>query len=61
MSFQRKTKMSKCYYCGEMMKDENLKSHCKNVHNAAKHVSLFSFIQIQTFNFDRKVWTKAGY
>ena len=39
MSFQSKTKMSKCYYCGEMMRDENLKSHCKNIHNAAKHVA----------------------
>ena len=31
--------MSKCYYCGEMMRDENLKSHCKNIHNAAKRVA----------------------
>ena len=39
MSFQSKTKMSKCYYCGEVMKDENLKSHCKNTHGAAKRVA----------------------
>ena len=31
--------MSKCYYCNEVMKDENLKAHCRNVHNAAKRIA----------------------
>ena len=30
--------MSKCYYCKEEMKDENLAKHCKLKHNAAKRV-----------------------
>ena len=36
MSFTSKLKMSQCYYCGEVMKDENLKKHCKLKHNVAK-------------------------
>ena len=39
MSFQSKTKLSKCYYCGEIVKDEYLKFHCKNIHSAAKRVA----------------------
>ena len=39
MSFLSKTKMSKCYYCGEVMRDENLKTHCKKAHKAAKRVA----------------------
>ena len=31
--------MAKCYYCNEVMKDENLKAHCKNVHNAFKRIA----------------------
>jgi hypothetical protein len=31
--------MSKYYYCGEVMKDEHLKSLCKNIHGAAKCVA----------------------
>ena len=36
MSFPNKTRMAKCYYCNEEMKDENLKAHCKKKHGAAK-------------------------
>ena len=39
MSFLSKTKMSKCYYCSENMRDENLKAHCLSKHNAAKRVA----------------------
>lgn len=39
MSFLSKTKMSKCYYCGEVMRDENLRTHCKKAHKAAKRVA----------------------
>ena len=31
--------MSECYYCGEVMKDENLKKHCQLKHNAAKRIA----------------------
>ena len=37
-AYQSKTKMSKCYYCEEEMKDENLKKHCLTKHSAAKRV-----------------------
>ena len=40
MSYLSKTKLSKCYYCNEEMKDENLKVHCLTKHNAAKHVAV---------------------
>ena len=30
--------MSKCYYCEEEMKDENVKKHCLTKHSAAKRV-----------------------
>jgi hypothetical protein len=36
MSFPSKTRMAKCYYCNEEMKDENLKAHCEKKHGAAK-------------------------
>ena len=39
MSFPSKLKMSQCYYCGEVMKDENLKKHCQLKHNAAKRIA----------------------
>ena len=39
ISFLSKSKMSKCYYCGEVMRDENLKTHCKNAHKAAKRIA----------------------
>ena len=39
MSFTSRTKMTKSYYCNEVMKDENLKAHCRNVHNAAKRIA----------------------
>ena len=39
MSFTSKIKKSKCYYCNEVMRDENLKEHCKNVHNASKRIA----------------------
>ena len=38
-SFKSKVKMSKCFYCDETMKDENLKAHCKTVHRQAKRVA----------------------
>ena len=38
-SFKSKVKMSKCFYCDETMKDENLKAHCKTVHRQAKQVA----------------------
>ena len=37
-AYPSKIKMSKCYYCKEEMKDENLAKHCKLKHNAAKCV-----------------------
>ena len=37
--FLNKTKMSKRNYCGEVMGDENLKTHCKNAHKAAKRIA----------------------
>ena len=37
-AYPSKIKMSKCYYCKEEMKDENLAKHCKLKHNAAKRV-----------------------
>ena len=39
MSYLSKTKLSKCFYCNEEMKDENLKVHCLTKHNAAKRVA----------------------
>ena len=36
---ESKLKMSQCYYCGEVMKDENLKKHCQLKHNAAKRIA----------------------
>ena len=39
MSFPSKTRMAKCYYCNEEMKDENLKAHCEKKHGAAKRVA----------------------
>ena len=39
MSYPSQTRMSKCYYCKEEMKDENLKLHCEKKHNAVKRVA----------------------
>ena len=39
MLYLSKTKLSKCFYCNEEMKDENLKVHCLTKHNAAKRVA----------------------
>ena len=39
MSFPSRTRISKCFYCNEDMKDENLKKHCEIKHGKPKRVA----------------------
>ena len=51
MSYSSQTRMSKCYYCKEEIKDENLKLQCEKKHNAVKcvagHTSLLSHFAVR--------------
>ena len=56
--FRSRTKLSKCGYCGDEMLDDNLKTHCKNVHGKPKLVKGQQTIAFRSKNDEPKTKQK---